>query len=157
MTVTHTVEAALRTMGWRSWRSRFSSPQRFLLSLSHAAELSSSFGSVEQSFTERDRAHLEPQPWGQTRRQPSSQPTPQTHTETHTHTYVLKCCRVMALNSLSLTRHLCKQEAKQYFMYIFINAESYFYSVQQSRQRVILLQKKKKILPTEVLFKSFLN
>lgn len=68
--------------------------------------------------------------------------TTNTHTETHTHTYVLKCCRVMALNSLSLTRHLCKQEAKQYFMYIFINAESYFYSVQQSRQRVILLQKK---------------
>lgn len=138
------VEAALRTMGWRRRRSRFSSPQRFLLSLSHAAELSSSFGWVEQSFTERDWAHLEPQPWGQTRRQPSSQPTPQTHTETHTHTYVLKCCSVMALNSLFLTCHLCKQEAKQYLMYIFINAESYFYSVQQSRQRVILLQKKKK-------------
>lgn len=115
------VEAALRTMGWRRRRSRFSSPQRFLLSLSHAAELSSSFGWVEQSFTERDWAHLELQPWGQTRRQPSSQPTPQTHTETHTHTYVLKCWSVMALNSLFLTCHLCKQEAKQYLMYIFIS------------------------------------
>lgn len=79
------VQGELRATGWRR-RSRFifNGPSSLSILLQCFPPSPPPLGCVEQSFTERDRSHLEPQPWGQTWRQRSSEPTPQKHTNRNT-------------------------------------------------------------------------
>lgn len=131
------VQGALRTTGWR--RREAISLQQSLLPLNPAAEFSSSSssGRVEKPFAQRDRSHLEPQPWGQTRRQP----TPQKHT--HTETQTRPCA----------SRNVAVRWQKRVFCLLIIHAHSWStgctvvsvmqrhssHSAQQSGKRVTLL------------------
>lgn len=94
-----------------------------------------SSGCVAQPFTERDKSHLELQPWGQTRRQP----TPQTHTHMHTytvaHTLIPTCPKMLLCGG---TRGVCHSYLTHSFSQDFPNARCSLQLFQYFREQLSL-------------------